>query len=156
MQPKQGYPELPLPEMSLSGPDILDALLAWMPLEAIAPLPILLIAAPPIWWLFRGTWKELAQESRAYLSHHPETDYRPYVSLCLLAVTLTLHEYYGGRRFFEAVWSPLLRNLEGNGWHWIQFNRYGKLWGYVWWSGARVFGYVAVPLLVWRLLFPKD
>lgn len=83
-----------------------------------------------------------------------QTDYRPAVCLVIVAVVLTLHEYYGGRSFYEGSLRPLLSEFAA-GHSWLKFDKYDDLFGYGWWVLARVIGYVG-PLFVWRLLFPED
>lgn len=58
--------------------------------------------------------------------------------LVTVAVSLTLQEYYGQRHIF-VQWFGHLRDAD---------DRYWQLWGYAWWSGARVVGYVVLPAIV--------
>jgi len=57
----------------------------WLELPAVKwaiPLPLLLIVAPIIWRVFRGTWRQLdveALEWRRELVGRGEVDYRPLV-----------------------------------------------------------------------------
>jgi membrane protease YdiL (CAAX protease family) len=49
-----------------------------------------------------------------------------------------------------------LEGLEQRGHRWVRLELYDELYGYGWWVFSRVFGYVAVPIAVWKLLFPGD
>jgi len=146
--PELVVPALPLPEVSVLG--------AWLrsPLvTALTPLPILLLVAPAVWWFFRNTWKELDDEARVRSAEAP--DYQAHVGLILLAVTLTLQEYYGGRNFFlEAVFPYLVRG-EALGLAFLQTAKFAELYTFGYWVLARIFGYVLLPILTWKVLFPK-
>jgi len=136
-----------------------DALINYAPFKALIPLPILALIAPPIYWFFKKTWKALDQEATDYrvnLSRSGGTDFRPFVCLVLVAAILTLHEYYGGRSTFEAVFRPWLISLEARYPQWVNMAKWGDFYGYCWWVGARVIGYVVVPFPIWKLLFPRD
>lgn len=82
------------------------------------------------------------------------TDYRAAVCLVMVAVVLTLHEYFGGRSFYESSLRPLLADFAESH-HWLNFDSYDDLFGYGWWVLARVIGYIG-PLVVWKLVFPED
>jgi membrane protease YdiL (CAAX protease family) len=86
----------------------------------------------------------------------PPFDYRPAACMVIVALVLTLQEYYGGRETYEHLVKPWLRQLEASGHRFIALGRYEDLWGYAWWAGCRVVGYVVVPLPLWKLLFPRD
>jgi membrane protease YdiL (CAAX protease family) len=73
-----------------------------------------------------------------------------------MAVTLTLHHYYGGRQFFDEVLREPLMNFEAAGNRWVQLSTYSGLYGFGWWVSARVLGYVVMPLVVWKVFFPRD
>lgn len=85
-----------------------------------------------------------------------QVDYRPAVVFVLVAVVLTLHEYYGGRSFYVAVLKTELLAWESSGAKWLSVARYDGLYAYAWWAFARVFGYVVVPIVVWSVLFRRD
>ena len=142
-----------LPEMSF-----LQVLLGYAPLKVLLPLPILAAIAPPIWWFFRPTWRELDAEAARYrmgLLERGEVDYRPAVCFVIVAAMLTMQEYYGSRAFYDEVLrEPLHRFAESH--RWFKAQKYDELLGYGWWSGARFIGYVLIPLPLWKLLFPKD
>lgn len=90
-----------------------------------------------------------ASSERAY-------DFRPAAAFAILAVVLTLQEYYGGRRFYAEVLRPVLVHYESQGAVWLRTQQYDELWSYGWWVFARVVGYVVIPFPLWKLLFPKD
>lgn len=148
-------PELPLtrlPEVSWWS-----ALLNHPPVRALLPIPLLALILPAIWWVFRKTWHEVDEEAaRERASAGPGMDYRPAVCFTLVAVILTVQEYYGGRALYDQVIRPTLEQLELNGARWVKLARFDELYGYAWWSFSRVVGYVLVPLPLWKLLFPKD
>ncbi len=141
---------------SLEVASTFDALLQYPPVKALAPLPVLLLLAPLIWFIFRDTWRDIDEEARSFAREHNEIDYRPIVCLILLGVTLTLQDYYGGKVFFRSTLQPMLQYFEGEGHEWIQFKKYRNLYSYAWWSASRIGGYVIGPLIVWRVLFPRD
>ena len=148
-------PALPLPR--LSEPSYFQSILAFPPVKALIPLPILAALAPLVWWFFRDTWRVLdaeAAETRALAGDRP--DYRPAACLVIVAVVLTLQEYYGGRQVYDALLRPWLRELEAGGHRWVKVNQYDELYSYGWWAAARILGNVFVPLPLWKLLFPKD
>jgi membrane protease YdiL (CAAX protease family) len=78
------------------------------------------------------------------------------VAIALVAVVMTMQEYFGGRPLYDDVIRPWFERLESNGLRRIQLARYDELYGYAWWILARVIGYVLVPFPVWKLLYPKD
>jgi membrane protease YdiL (CAAX protease family) len=83
-------------------------------------------------------------------------DYRPAACLAMVAIVLTLHEYYGGRGFYDSTIRPFLDELEeASGEKWPVLARYDQLFGYLWWVTARVVGYLA-PIVAWLFLFPGD
>jgi membrane protease YdiL (CAAX protease family) len=200
-----GPVELPTERLVVAG--WLDAALAYPPIKALLPIPILAALAPVVIWFFKKTWQRLdaearaswgspkadsdyasGTESRVSLSELPTIpenpapeelptlvqsdaprpseptslsasavphDYRPAACLVIVAIVLTLQEYYGGRTFFAQVLKPWLFQLEAAGQTWLQVRKYEDLWGYGWWAFSRIGGYVA-PLFLWKLLFPKD
>jgi membrane protease YdiL (CAAX protease family) len=96
-------------------------------------------------------------QARAEREAEPlDVDYRPAACLSLVAVILTLHEYYGGRQLYDSVLRPWLRELDANGHTWLKTARYDELYSYSWWALTRIIGYVLIPLPIWKLLFPKD
>jgi membrane protease YdiL (CAAX protease family) len=152
------FQNIPFPAPRLPEVSVWQAFIEYPVVRALTPIPVLLLIAPVIWAFFRKTWQEIDAESRELRMQQDatgETDYRPAVAFCLVAVVLTLHEYFGGRGFYEDVIRPVLADMNG-GKGWGPLARYDELLSYAWWSGARVIGYVLVPLITWKLVFPKD
>ena len=136
-----------------------DSILAYPPIKAVLPIPVLLLIAPLVWRFFRQTWRELdieAAEHRAELVREGRVDYRPAACLAITAVVLTLQEYYGGRQLYDQMLRPWLADRELGGATWIKLAKYDEYYGYVWWVATRVLGYVVIPFPLWKLLFPKD
>jgi membrane protease YdiL (CAAX protease family) len=86
----------------------------------------------------------------------PRYDFRPAMCLVIVAVVLTLQEYYGGRRFYQEMIYPVLVRWEADGWKALELQKFSELYSYAWWSFSRVLGYVIIPFPLWKLLFPKD
>jgi len=127
--------------------------------KPLVPIPVLLVALPALWWLFRATWKELDDDAtrwRAALAAEGRIDLRPFVALAMCALILTLQEYYGGRAYFEHTVRPWLVRLDLNHPRAVKLPKYDELYGFSWWVFARVAGYVALPFPVWKLCFPED
>lgn len=125
--------------------------------KPLLPIPALAAILLLVWLFFRGTWRELDEESlrlRAEVHESGRMDHRPFIALVLVAVILTMQEYYGGRQYYEATIAPLLNGLDAK--HpGMRLAKYGELYGFGWWAGTRVFGYV-LPFALWKLFFPKD
>ncbi len=139
--------------------DLWRLLLEHPALKSLLPFPIVGLILPCLWWLFRGTWKQLDQEAtreRVQMAERGEFDYRPVACLVLAAMILTVQEYYGGRRTFEVLFRPELAELEKNGMTFIKLAKYEQLYGFVYWSMTRVAGYLVVPIIAWRWWFPQD
>jgi membrane protease YdiL (CAAX protease family) len=150
-------PVPPLPWTRLYQLSWLDVMLSHQAVKALLPVPVLAALAPLVWWFFRDTWKRLDQEALAYRASRTGPDYRPMVCMVIVAVVLTVQEYYGGRGFYEDSIRPWLVDLESRRHiRAIRLDRYDEFYGYCWWAGARILGYVFVPLPLWKLLFPKD
>ncbi|HEY3359102.1 MAG TPA: type II CAAX endopeptidase family protein [Polyangia bacterium] len=64
----------------------------------------------------------------------PAFDYRPLVTMCVVAISLTLQQYFGHSDTYER----LFRDYTDA--------RYYPLGSFAWWSGWRVLGYVVLPL----------
>lgn len=159
LQEPVSFPPIPFPTTELPEISAWQAFIQDPLVKALLPIPVLLLAAPVLWAFFRSTWHAIEQESRLLRSQEPlaaEPDYRPAVCLLITAVVLTMHEYYGGRGFFDSALRPHLLALQERGHSWPQLERYDELWSYAWWSAARVLGYVVVPVVAWKLLFPQD
>jgi len=146
--------ESPVPELSAAGP--FDALLHYGPIKALIPVPVILAVAPLVWWMFRGTWREIDEEARELAQKKEGPDYRSMLCLVLLAVTLTIQDYYGGRSFYQSNLEPLLETLQTSGVSIIDLNTYRDLYSQLWWAGSRVLGYTIVPILVWKIAFRED
>lgn len=112
-------------------------------------------AAKRPWVGLHSVGSNLRERARSRLFARP-LDYRPIACLVLVAIVLTLHEYYGGRNFYETSLKPYLAEFAQDPKNaWFKFSKYDELWGYAWWVFARVTGYL-LPLPLWKLLFPKD
>lgn len=149
---------LALPLTRLAPPSWIDTLASYPPTKAVLPLFLLSIVLPAVWWLFKKTWWQIDLETeaqRASVSVRP--DYRPAACLLLVAATLTVHEYYGGRAFYDQVIRPELVALAPpEGPAWLGLRRFDELYGFVWWVLARVVGYTLAPICVWKILFRND
>jgi len=153
-----GLPAVPrLPLTRLAEPSYFEWVLAYPPVKALLPIPILAALAPAVWWFFRDTWREVdAESARERALHEGEQDLRPAACLVIVAIVLTLQEYYGGRQLYDALIRPWFRELEAGGYTMLQTARFDELYGYAWWAVTRIVGYVFIPLPLWKLLFPKD
>jgi membrane protease YdiL (CAAX protease family) len=148
-------PRLPLAR--LSEPSTYEWLLAYPPLKALLPLPLLAALAPVVWWFFKDTWREAdAEATSARNETAGEYDFRPVACLSITAIVLTVQEYYGGRQLYDSLLRPWFQELEARGNTLVQPSRYDELYGYAWWAFTRVVGYVLVPFPLWKLMFPKD
>ncbi len=153
-----GLPAVPrLPLTRLAEPSYFEWILAYPPVKALLPIPVLAALAPAVWWFFRDTWRDVDAEAAAERAAHAgEQDLRPAACLVITAIVLTLQEYYGGRQLYDALIRPWFRELEAAGNTTLQTARFDELYGYAWWALTRVVGYVFIPLPLWKLLFPKD
>lgn len=148
-------PRLPLTR--LGDPSTFEWLIAYPPVKALLPIPVLAALAPLVWWFFRDTWRDVDAEATAARNEHTgQYDLRPVACFSLCAVVLTLQEYYGGRQLYDSLLRPWFQDLEARGNTWLETGRYDELYGYAWWAFTRVVGYVLIPLPLWKLLFPKD
>jgi len=123
------------------------------------PIPALLVVLPLLYLFFRQTWRELDEDAHRYRGEvlaQGKLDLRPFIGLVMCAVILTMQEYYGGRTFFDETLRPLLMKYEGAHPHSTGIWKYDELYGFAWWAGSRIGGYVLVPFPVWKLLYPKD
>jgi len=149
-------PQLPLTR--LRDVSWFSSLLEYPPIKALIPIPILIALWPAVRRFFKSTWEQLDEEARqARLTLAPsEYDYRrPVACFAIVAVVLTLQEYYGGRGIYDTQIRPWLTELQAAG-HNLKLEKYDDLYSYCWWVFARVFGYVIFPLPIWKALFPKD
>jgi membrane protease YdiL (CAAX protease family) len=123
------------------------------------PVPILIGLMPIMWLFFRDTWRELDEDAyrhRGELLAQGKTDYRPFVALVMCAVILTMQEYYGGRSAYLVYVKPLLEKYDRTHPGTLQLPRFDELYGYAWWAGTRIFGYVVVPFGTWKIVYRKD
>src|SRR5262245_49711979 len=134
--------------------------------KALFPIPAYLFLAPLLWFFFRRTWRELdvaAHEHQRKLLAEGRYNYRPAILFVTTALVLMLQEYFGGRAFFEEHIRPWLRAQElralfdpsSIGRH-VNLFKYHELYSYSWWAFNRCFGYVVIPLLVWKICFRRD
>lgn len=128
--------------------------------KAPLPIPLLVLLLLVVWVMFRGTWKELDREAwneRGHFVAAGRWDSRPLVAMVITAIVLTTQEYYGGSTTYRSLVYPLLADLEkmlpkGV----FPLAKYDQLLTYGWWALTRVFGYVLIPLPLWKLLYPRD
>src|SRR5262245_19428352 len=113
----QRFEPLALPSQLLDPVSWTETMVSYPPLTALFPIPILAAIAPVLVWFFRDTWRKLDEEARQYRLEHPErVDYRPAACLVIVAVVLTVQEYYGGRQFFQTTLRPELEALYAGPW----------------------------------------
>jgi len=127
-------------------------------LTLLLPIAAFLIALPLLRWFFRATWQKLDQDAarqQAELLASGRPDYRAPIALVVGVLVLTLEYYYGGRIFFNHSVRPALARWDAARLL-LQLDRYDELYGYAWWSISHIFAYVAIPLVVWKIAFPKD
>lgn len=132
-------------------------------LKALFPAAAYLALAPVLWLFFRRTWRELdlaAHEHQKKTLAAGAYNYRPAVLFVTTALVLTLQEYYGRHDFYVAHIKPALEAASAHpGTFWaraVDVKKYDELYGFSWWAFNRVFGYTAIPLVVWKLFFRKD
>ena len=148
-------PRLPLTR--LADASYFEWILAYPPVKALLPLPILAALAPLVWWFFRDTWRAVdAEATEARSARTGEMDLRPVACFCIMAIVLTLQEYYGGRQLYDGMIRPWFRDLEAAGHTGLKLAHYDELYGYGWWALTRIIGYVFIPFPIWKLLFPQD
>jgi membrane protease YdiL (CAAX protease family) len=125
--------------------------------KPILPIPALLVVIPLLWLFFRGTWREIDEEAvreRSAMLAKGKGDPRPMVGLVLVALILTMQEYYGGRAYFEQQIFPLIaKRFTGSALTLLA--KYDELFGFAWWATTRIGGYM-LPFLVWKIAFRKD
>jgi membrane protease YdiL (CAAX protease family) len=146
--------------LGVVGPDNATGLEALSYLiKPFFPIPALLFICPLLWLFFRQTWRELDEDAhrhRGEILAQGKQDLRPFVALVICAVILTMQEYYGGRVFFEDAIRPHLVKYENLYPGSFKIFKYDELYGFAWWAGTRIFGYVCVPFGLWKLFFPQD
>ena len=122
------------------------------------PIPGLLVILPLVWLFFRQTWRELDEDAhrhRGEILAQGRMDYRPFIALVMAAVILTMQEYYGGRGFYEESIKPLLYKWDMAHPGKLKIARFDDLYGFGWWAGTRIGGYV-LPFALWKIFFPRD
>lgn len=140
-----------------TGPSLLET-----GVKALFPIVACIALAPVLWFFFGTTWRELdvvAHEHQRKTLISGKYDPRPAVLFVITALVLSIQEYYGGREFYETHIRGFLREVEkSDGFFtaWVNLKRYNELYSYAWWAFTRVFGYVAFPMVVWKIIFPKD
>ena len=157
--PAGGLSGVSLPTTQLQEVAWFDVIRQHPVVKAMIPIPLLVICAPIVWYLFRSWWREAdveATEFRKQLAAEGKMDLRPAACLVITAIVLTMQEYFGGRQFYDVVLKPALYALEDAGQAWVKLKKYDEYYGYVWWSFSRVFGYTVVPLALWKLMFRED
>jgi len=134
----------------------------WLEIPAVKiAISVLLwiVAAPFVWWLFRGTWRELDAEGLALrrdLAARGEIDYRPMVALALVAFVQTFQEYYGRPDFYlRSIYGIIDRHARAHPGSIFNLRVYDELYTRAWWGLTRVGGYL-LPLAVWPLFFRRD
>ncbi len=86
-------------------------------------------------------WQAIDRETVRAPGEAGTIDYKVFVILLTVAVSLTLQEYIGDRGFYERMFPPHGR-----------LDPYWELRGFAWWSGWRVLGYVVIPMIVLAVL----
>jgi membrane protease YdiL (CAAX protease family) len=133
--------------------------------KPILPIPLIAAICAILWRIFRDTWKELDDEALAYKNAQKEAgagyDTRPLTALVMCAVILAMQEYFGGRIDFDAVLKPVMEkwataHATPDNQDVLGLVKYSELWGYFWWAFTRIFGYVAIPFPLWKLIYPED
>lgn len=125
--------------------------------KPLLPIPALAGILVLVWLFFRGTWRELDEESirlRAEIHAKGRMDHRPFIALVLIALILTMQEYYGGRSYFDSTIWPLLSRA-GAEHPSMKVDAYRDLYGFAWWAGTRIGGYV-LPFGFWKIFFRTD
>jgi hypothetical protein len=90
---------------------------------------------------FLGPWERLNAEAAEERALHPGFDSRPMVVLVVVALVLVFQEYYGDRPSYDEYLGTRFSGA-----------RYSALGGFAWWAGAKVLGYLVVPMVtVWAL-----
>lgn len=136
----------------------MDAITAFIEAyKPLLPIPILAVILVLVWLFFRGVWRELDEDAiryRAEIHAQGRMDLRPFVALAMVAVILTMQEYYGNRIYWDAAVVSLVRRFDAH--HpWMHYSKFEELYTFVWWAGSRIGGYI-IPFFVWRVAFPKD
>jgi membrane protease YdiL (CAAX protease family) len=84
-------------------------------------------------------WRAIDAETVRAPEDAGRTSLRVLAVMVTVAVVLTLQEYFGDHSTFRKVFP----DVKGPYW---------ELYGFLWWSGWRVFGYVVIPMIVLAIL----
>lgn len=88
---------------------------------------------------FLEPWEEIAREGEAERAAlGGRHDFRPLWLLVVTSFVMVFQEYYGDRPFFSSTFPDLARGPDGT------------LHEFAWWSFAKIFGYVVVPVVALR------
>jgi len=145
-----------------SGPSTVKPSLLETGIKALFPLVACVALAPVLWLFFGNTWRELdvvAHEHQRKTLVSGRYNARPAVLFVITALVLSLQEYFGGRDFYETHLRAFLRDVERSDSlfsHWVDMRRYNELYSYGWWAFTRVFGYVVMPMTIWKIVFRND
>jgi membrane protease YdiL (CAAX protease family) len=126
-----------LPSVAVVGALVLVALgIRWIgPVNRrVEPM---LRGVPLLWaaWQFpMAQWRAIDAQTERAPGDAGAASRQAMLVLVTVAASLALQEYFGGHDTFEQIVPP-------NGQYW-------ELWGYAWWSGWRVTGYVVIPMIV--------
>jgi hypothetical protein len=90
---------------------------------------------------FLEPWNQLNREAAEERAQHPGFDTRVMGALILAALVLVFQEYCGDRPNYDALFGQYAPSWQ-----------YYQLGGFVWWSGAKVIGYLLVPALAIKLM----
>lgn len=106
-------------------------------------MPLPSVIATPLGW-FRAVsidqWRAIDRETDRTPDESGATSLAVLAILLTCAISLTLQEYVGNHATFVR-WFPNTSR-----------SQYWELWGFVWWSGWRVLGYVVLPLICLAVL----
>ena len=154
-----GLPTIKMPIETITRMSGFDAFMSYAPVRSMVPVPLIIAIIPVVWLFFRSTWSDLdleAADYRARLVRNNRFDTRPLVCLLIVAISLTVQEYYGGRKLYDVVIRPWLQQLEAGGWRRIHLAQFDDFYGYAWWVVSRILGYVVFPFPIWKMLYPRD
>jgi membrane protease YdiL (CAAX protease family) len=154
-----GLTPIKLPIETITRMSWFDTFMSYPPIRSMVPVPLIIAIIPVVWLFFRSTWSDLdleAADYRARLARANRFDTRPLVCLLIVAISLTVQEYYGGRKLYDTVIRPWLQQLEAGGWRRIHLAQFDDFYGYAWWVISRILGYVVFPFPIWKILYPRD
>jgi membrane protease YdiL (CAAX protease family) len=91
----------------------------------------------------RGDRKRRRHQAAAAPAWNAPDNLKPLIVLVVVAVSLTVQEYFGQENYFAKHWPPPTTLDGGEFW---------QLESFAWWSGWRVFGYIVIPILaIWAM-----